>query len=719
MRIILLIWLACLCQSAIGQTLVAGKVSDQSGSPVTGASIFIKDSYDGNTSGKDGEFNFKTTLTGSQILTIECMGYKPIEQAVDLSKDNSKLVIVLNRSERELETVVIVAGSFDASDERKAVALKPMDIVTTASAGGDIYGALSTLPGTQTVGETGKLFVRGGEDYEARTFIDGLQVESPYQQRLEGIPTKGRFSPLLFSGTMFSTGGYSAEFGQALSSVVLLKTDGAPADDKLNINVYSLGLGLSQTKKLGRSSYIAALDYTNLGPYYNVVPQTADWKKAPQTISGTFNLINQIGKESISKTLIAYNDDRSSLDFPYYGYNRPEVALSLTNKNLFVKNTILTSLSNKTTLRTGAGFSFDRNNLGLDSLAIRDKFISGQFKAALATTLSGSLLLNYGADVVLKSFKEDIQILDARQDLTFSDVQSSAFTEMEYSVSSKLALRVGLRAENSSVISQFKLMPRASLAYRVSDNGQISAAYGTFYQNPQSQYLKFTTNLQPEEAVHYIVNYQYKVRNRLFRVEGFYKDYQKLITYRIADDPAPENYANTGYGYAQGIDVFYRDSESIKNGDFWFSYSYLDTKKLYRDYLLYTTPKFFSRHNMSIVYKQWIGDIKSFIGLSYTYASGRPYYDPNKPASQFLTDKTKPYNNLSVNYSYDLSWLTKVPVTFYASVSNVFGSDNIFGYNNAFNPSTNRYDLTPVLPQANRFYLVALFMSLNQKTSIK
>ena len=51
------------------------------------------------------------------------------------------------------------AGAFEASDERKAVVLRPLDIVTTAGATADIAGALNTLPGTQAVGEEGKLLL--------------------------------------------------------------------------------------------------------------------------------------------------------------------------------------------------------------------------------------------------------------------------------------------------------------------------------------------------------------------------------------------------------------------------------------------------------------------------------------------------------------------------------------------------------------------------------
>ena len=80
----------------------------------------------------------------------------------------------------------------------------------------DIIAALQTLPGTQTVGESGRLFVRGGESDETQTFVDGIRVAQPYGATTQNIPTRGRFSPFLFSGISFSTGGYSAEYSEAL-----------------------------------------------------------------------------------------------------------------------------------------------------------------------------------------------------------------------------------------------------------------------------------------------------------------------------------------------------------------------------------------------------------------------------------------------------------------------------------------------------------------------
>src|SRR5690606_23454916 len=138
----------------------------------------------------------------------------------------------MRESVNTLDAVVISAGTFSAGDNSKITALKPLDIVTTAGSAGNIIAALQTLPGTQTVGEDGRLFVRGGEADETQTFVDGIRVAQPYGASTNELPTRGRFSPFLFSGISFSTGGYSAEYGEALSSVLLLNTQDEETQNK-------------------------------------------------------------------------------------------------------------------------------------------------------------------------------------------------------------------------------------------------------------------------------------------------------------------------------------------------------------------------------------------------------------------------------------------------------------------------------------------------------
>ncbi len=235
------------------QITINGKVIDAKGLPIIGVNIYLEGTYDGTTSNEKGAFSFKTPEEGEHILIASFLSYETfkLKKEVSIMKD---LVIKLREDVGTLDAVVLSAGTFEAGDNSKINVLKPLDVVTTASALGDFVGALQTLPGTATVAEDGRLFVRGGEADETQIFIDGIRVFTPFTPTTNDTPTRGRYSPFLFDGITFSTGGYSAEYGQALSSVLLLNTINEPDQDKTDIGIMSVGGNLGHTKKWEKSS---------------------------------------------------------------------------------------------------------------------------------------------------------------------------------------------------------------------------------------------------------------------------------------------------------------------------------------------------------------------------------------------------------------------------------------------------------------------------------
>ena len=98
--------------------------------------------------------------------------------------------------------------------------LHPVELATVGGANGDLYRALPTLPGTQVQGETGRLLVRGGDDRETQTYIDGMHVLMPYTSVGIGASARSRYSTFMFSGINLSLGGAPLEYGGALSAVL-------------------------------------------------------------------------------------------------------------------------------------------------------------------------------------------------------------------------------------------------------------------------------------------------------------------------------------------------------------------------------------------------------------------------------------------------------------------------------------------------------------------
>jgi outer membrane cobalamin receptor len=289
----------------------------------------------------------------------------------------------------------------------------------------------------------------------------------------------------------------------------------------------------------------------------------------------------------------------------------------------------------------------------------------------------------------------------------------AAFSEADIFFSNLFAIKIGIRGERSEVSKTHNFAPRASLAYKTSDNGQFSLAYGDFYQDPSISYAKFSDELRAEKASHYILNYQYLSDGKTLRAEAYYKDYSNLVKFDTDGPRFDSNYDNLGSGYVTGLDVFWRDNKNIKNLDYWISYSYLDTKRDYLNFEEKATPNFAPNHNFSIVTKYWVSDWRSQVGFSYTHASGRPYDNPN--TERFLAEKTKSYNNLSINWAY----LISPQKILYCSVSNVLGFNNVNGYQYADSPNTGGvYNRRALRPNADIFFFIGFFWTIStDKTS--
>ena len=691
--------------TALSQTTISGTVTEANGTPILGANVFLEGTYDGASSDFDGKFSFETSETGMQTLVISFLSFETFKINATVS-EMQNLGIKLREDVNSLDTVVITAGTFEASDNSKVSVLKPLDVVTTASALGDFVGALQTLPGTTTVSEDGRLFVRGGDAGETQIFIDGIRVFTPYTPTTNNVPTRGRYSPFLFDGITFSTGGYSAEYGQALSSILLLNTIDEPIQEKTDISIMSVGLGIGNTQIWGKNSLSVNASYINLAPYVALFPDRNDWKKPFEAMSGE-TVFRHKFENGLLKVYAAF--DTSNFELIQEDINLSEgLYFKLKNNNFYTNASYSGSLSNNWKIFGGASYTFAKNDLTIIEDGIENNENSAHLKLKLRKRFSSRFKLSFGAEQFLTDFSESFssEFFDARYG--FHNNITAAFTEADIIFSRKFAMKLGLRGEYSDLFEETTLSPRASLAFKTGKNSQLSLAYGDFYQQPQSDVLKFNTSLQAEKTQHFILNYQYTANNRIFRAELYRKEYTNLVTYNTEFASFDSNYNSLGDGFAQGLDVFWRDNESIKNVDYWVSYSYLDTERKYQNFPIEATPNFVNNHNLSVVAKYFITDWKSQIGFSYNFGSGRPYTNPNETG--FLQEKTKSFNSLSLNWAY----LISQQKILYFSVNNVFGFNNVNGYQYANTPDVNgNFDRRILRPAADQFFFVGFFWTIS------
>lgn len=720
------------------QTNISGKVTDNKNKPLIGVSVQLKNTYDGTTTDALGNYIFTTSEKGQQILEATISGYNSVSISLQITATAIVQNMVLKEQITELKAVVISAGSFEASDKNKGAVLSSFDIVTTPSANGDLTSAFKSLPGTQQVGESEGLFVRGGTATESKIYMDGNLVNNFFYSSTPGIATRGRFNPFLFKGTVFSTGGYSALYGQALSSALVLESTDLPERTQadVGISVVGAGGGIQHLAKNKKSSWGVSYNYTNLWLAFNVIKQKQDFFQLPLYHQGDANFrirtknggfIKYYGYVATNKTGFRNTDiDSTNL----------KNAFSISNTNIYQNINWKDRLGKGWRINTGISFSTNKDDIAnqlqdannnytlittpllyaFKNFTLINKGLFAQARLVFEKKFTGLNAIRFGADYFYSNEKSTYTLYNGGQYTeTVKDNLVAAFAETDVYLTNNLAAKIGSRVEQSSLLSKWNIAPRISLAYKLAQNTQASFAYGIFYQNPERKLLPTLATVDFSKAVHYIFQFSKQTKEYTLRTEIFYKDYKNL--YKTAADINGREVAanNNGNGYAKGIEFFWRDKKTFKNVDYWISYSYLDTKREFLNYPTAIQPSFAANHTASFVVKRFVTKWKTGFNASYNFATGRPYYRiafDNTTNKYAITDagKTINYNSLgfSVNYLPNLGKKGKKTFAVWVlGVNNVLNQNQIFTYN--YNNSGTRKEA--VTPPSRQFVFIGCFFS--------
>ena len=365
--------------------------------------------------------------------------------------------------------------------------------------------------------------------------------------------------------------------------------------------------------------------------------------------------------------------EASRFDLNQEDINQPaKVRVNLRNNNLYFNASYKGNFANNWQLFSGLSYGYIQNNTNLDNNKGANAEKATHFKVKFTKKLFDRLKLNFGSDYINTKF-------DEKANTTFKSGYESnnaaVYTEADLFFSKKFAAKIGVRTSTIDYINENTISPRVSLAYKISKNSQFAFAYGNFEQTPRKEYLKYFDDFETDKAVHYILNYQYVKENSTLRAEVYFKGYTDLVKYGTNGLQFNSQFTNNGQGYAKRLDIFLRDGNSIKNLEYWVSYSFIDTKRDYQNFSAEVTPSFVAANSASVVTKYWISNWKSQVGFTYQFASERPYNNPNETV--FMNGKTTAFNNLSFNWAY---LLTQQKILYF-SVSNIMGTQNIFGYN--------------------------------------
>ena len=669
-RLIDILFLLLVASSTMSQTTVTGTVTDGR-EPLAGANVFIIGTIDGCLTDSLGRFSFQTDRTGEVTLQVTFLGFDDYTLTTSKLTD---LMIKMHERATAIDEVVVTAStySFGKSDNFKT--MDALDVVMSGNSCGDIVAALQTLPGTQKVGESGKLYVRGGESDECQTFINGMHVLVPYSTNTENNAVRGRFSPFLFKGINFSLGGYGGEYGQALSSVLPMETTDVATGDKLGVSPSLVDWNLGGTKAFQKSSLSFNADYTSMGLYNNLFPDRYDWTRPYRKLSGEAQYKVDLSTTSVLKSYVGY-------DLTSVGQHIDNRNLSLVEHNFYANVTFKTNIGKGYTLFTGMAWSSVLNNID-DALELGDHYHNNRnelhLKAEVRKVFSPVLKMSGGVEDYLRHSTKRYE--ESRYNLDYH--LPSAHLDAQLRVVPNVFLNLSTRTEQEISNHNWLFLPRTSLSYVPNNRFQLSAILGKYSQTANDDYVAMSgKQLSQSTADHLILSMQHSTDKTLLRIEPYHKKYHRL--------PLLNNgtYTADGYGTSKGLDVFFECHSLVKNLSTTLSYSYNDSRRYYLDYTAEQIPDYASRHNFRVTAKYGIG--KTIIGLADSYASGRHY----------AVGTTPHYNSLDAN----ITWLVSPKIIVYSSLSNILGRTNIFRYDNHGKPVTATRD---------RFFYIGIFVSL-------
>jgi outer membrane receptor protein involved in Fe transport len=212
---------------------LSGIVKDSSNTPLSDVNIKIKSSYLGTSSNAEGKYLIKGISPGEYTVQVSAIGYKTVEYTgIRIIKDETtELDISLHVTSYSLEEEILVVGDRPLLDIEQT---ESKHVITSDEINDkiveNVVDVVTLQPGV--IKQDDALFIRGGRSDDNSFLLDGVSVQDP----LAGTGFGLQLSSNVLEEVEVITGGYNAEYGQATSGVVNVKTkDG-------NYNKYSFGI---------------------------------------------------------------------------------------------------------------------------------------------------------------------------------------------------------------------------------------------------------------------------------------------------------------------------------------------------------------------------------------------------------------------------------------------------------------------------------------------
>ncbi len=560
---------------------IYGKVVDAvSNQPLIGVNVILEGTNFGAATDLEGHYEIKGVPVNTYRIKASIIGYasKTKTDIVVRSSKPAEVDFSLTEEAIKLQDITIESGYFSKS---------PTEIISTRSFGyeeirrapggfEDVIRALSVLPGVaQADPGRNDLIVRGGAPSENLYIVDGIEIPN-----INHFGTQGAAGgPLSYINldyvkeTTFSTGGFSAEYGDRLSSVLKIDLRKGREDrvgGKATVSASQFGLNLegpfgkdNNFIFSARRSYLdfifKAAGFGFVPEYYDVITK-ADFK-LDNSNSISYLFVGAFDNVKYFNETADQRFDNSRI----LGSDQTQYATGLSYQHL-----ISSGFFNITLSRTFV----DYNTLQRDSLLNpifksisreQENSLKGDlvYKVSSSTEITAGLmgkLIKFNADVLLPGFVTSFGDTLPINSLDDKDVyyKGSVYVNLNHLFFDRLKTNIGFRLDYFSPLEKkFYISPRISASYNLTDLISLNAAGGIYYQSPSYVWLAPDQNkssLKDIRADHLVLGIDHLIRkDAIVKLEGFYKWYGDYPTSLVRPYLI---LANTGAGFAGSDDNF-------------------------------------------------------------------------------------------------------------------------------------------------------------------
>ena len=199
---------------------IHGRVYDEAGEPVELATVNEERTLHSAMTNLKGEYSLNVSTQSDTVnLVFRMIGHETRRRTLVSPQDTVQLDVLLPTSNYTLENVDINAtrSQTDGMQHINAEGIR----FTADANGGSVESIIATQAGVSTHNELSSQYnVRGGNFDENSVYVNGTEILRPLLVRAGQQEGLSFINPDMVESISFSTGGFSVEYGDKLSSVL-------------------------------------------------------------------------------------------------------------------------------------------------------------------------------------------------------------------------------------------------------------------------------------------------------------------------------------------------------------------------------------------------------------------------------------------------------------------------------------------------------------------